>query len=81
MALEVELILLEPRDVEFLTRRAALELAGNVLLVVADDPGSGVSYVQVCVERGFAYFVIIPVVLTPSVRWVTRNLPASLIGL
>jgi hypothetical protein len=28
----------------------------------------------------FTYFVMMPVVLTPSVRWVTRNLPAALMG-
>lgn len=38
MALEVELVLLEPRDVELLARGAALELTSDVLLVVADDP-------------------------------------------
>ena len=41
MALEVELVLLEPGDVEFLARGAALELAGNVFLVVTDDPAAG----------------------------------------
>lgn len=38
MTLEVELVLLEPGDVQFLTRGSPLELAGYVLLVVADDP-------------------------------------------
>jgi hypothetical protein len=39
VALELELVLLEPADVEFLARGAALELAVDVLFVVADDPG------------------------------------------
>ena len=39
MALEIELVLLEPGDVEFLTGGTPLELAGNVFLVVPDDPG------------------------------------------
>jgi hypothetical protein len=38
MALELELVLLEPADVEFLAGSAALELARDVLLVVADNP-------------------------------------------
>lgn len=38
VALEVELVLLEPADVEFLAGGAALELTRNVLFVVADDP-------------------------------------------
>jgi hypothetical protein len=38
MTLEVQLVLLEPADVEFLARGTALELACNVLLVVADNP-------------------------------------------
>lgn len=38
MALQVDLVLLEPADVELLAGGAALELAGEVLLVVADDP-------------------------------------------
>ena len=35
---EVELVLLEPGDVEVLAGGAALELAGDVFVVVADDP-------------------------------------------
>lgn len=38
VALEVQLVLLEPRHVELLPRRAALELPRDVLLVVAHDP-------------------------------------------
>ena len=38
VALEVELVLLEPRDVELLARCAALQLAVDVLVVIADDP-------------------------------------------
>lgn len=37
MSFEVELVLLEPGDIEFLAGGAAFELAGNVFLVVADD--------------------------------------------
>lgn len=37
--LEIELVLLEPRDIKVLSRRAALELASNVFVVVADNPG------------------------------------------
>ena len=36
-ALDVELVLLEPGDVELLARSAAFELAVDVLVVVADD--------------------------------------------
>jgi hypothetical protein len=36
-ALDVELVLLQPRHVEFLAGGSALELAVNVLVVVADD--------------------------------------------
>lgn len=38
MTLQVELVLLEPAYVELLARGAALELAGYVLFVVANDP-------------------------------------------
>ena len=37
MALQVEFVLLQPGDVELLPARAALELARDVLFVVADD--------------------------------------------
>ena len=39
MALELQLVLLEPADVELLARGAALELPRDVFLVVADDSG------------------------------------------
>lgn len=42
VALEIELVFLEPRDVELLAAGATLELAANVLVVVTDDSG-GVS--------------------------------------
>jgi hypothetical protein len=49
VALEFKLVLLEPADVELLAGGAALELAGDVFLVVADDSvvggGAGVSMV------------------------------------
>ena len=38
VALEVELVLLEPRDVELLARCTALQLTVDVLVVVADNP-------------------------------------------
>lgn len=37
VAAEIELVLLEPGDVEFLPGGAAFELAGDVFFVVADD--------------------------------------------
>lgn len=40
MALEVHLVLLDPADVQLLARGATLELAGEVLLVVANDPAN-----------------------------------------
>jgi hypothetical protein len=44
VAAEIQLVLLEPADVEFLAGGAALELAGYVFFVVADD--SAVSLVR-----------------------------------
>lgn len=38
VTLQFELVLLEPGDVELLSGGAALELAGNVLFIVAYDP-------------------------------------------
>lgn len=38
VTLEVHLVLLEPAHIELLARRATLELARNVLFVVANDP-------------------------------------------
>lgn len=55
MALEVELILLEPANVELLAGGAALELAGNVLFVVANDSTAGREYscdMESMVDRG-----------------------------
>lgn len=81
MTFKIELVLFEPGDVEFLAGGTALELAGNVFLVVADDSVALLaSFFLPCIN-GVAYFVMIPVVLTPSVLCVTRNLPASLSGL
>lgn len=76
--LDFQLVLFQPRDVQFLARGAALELAGDVLVVVADD-SVFVSLLLASSMQG-TYRVIIPVVLTPSVRWVTKNLPCALIG-
>lgn len=39
VTLQIELVLLQPADVEFLPRGAALELPGNVFFVITDDPG------------------------------------------
>lgn len=39
MALDLELVLLQPGDVQFLARGTALELTGDVLVVVANDTG------------------------------------------
>lgn len=93
MALNVHFVLLEPADVELLARGATLELAGHVLFVVANN--SVQVYVSKSVPNDTietaklqrtgrlekkTYLVMRPVVLTPSVRWVTRNLPASFIG-
>lgn len=81
MALDLELVLLQPRDIKLLARGTALELTGDVLVVVADDTKiyqSGGSAFSCGV--GDTYRVMIPVVLTPSVRWVTRNLPCCLMG-
>lgn len=38
MALDVELVLLEPRNIELLARGAAFELASDVLLIISHDP-------------------------------------------
>jgi hypothetical protein len=37
VALDLELVLFQPGDVQFLAGSAALELTGDVLVVVADD--------------------------------------------
>jgi len=51
VALEVQLVLLEPADVEFLAGCTTLELSGNVLLVVANDSTG----VRIIVERKVKY--------------------------
>ena len=38
MPLNLELVLLQPRHVQFLARRSTLELSGDVLVVVANNP-------------------------------------------
>jgi hypothetical protein len=43
VSLQVQLVLLQPADVELLPGGAALELPRDVLLVVADDPEPEVS--------------------------------------
>lgn len=37
MALDIQLVLLEPADIELLSRSASLKLSGNVLFVIAND--------------------------------------------
>lgn len=82
MALDVELVLLQPRDVELLASSAALELTCDVLFVVSNNPTQNSQSVHLHHDDlSCPYFVMIPVVLTPSVRWVTRNIPFSLTGL
>ena len=81
VAFQIQLILLEPGDVEFLPGGATFELAGYVFFVVTDDSGFPSAFDILGQGEPFSYFVMIPVVLTPSVLWVTRNLPCSLIGL
>jgi hypothetical protein len=78
VALQIELALLQPRDVQFSARCAALELAVDILVIVTDNPVlisncSGPTW-------GMSYLVMIPVVLRPSVLWVTRNMPFSFNG-
>lgn len=48
MALDVELVLLEPRDVELLASGAALELTRDVLFVVSNNPAHKSQSVQLC---------------------------------
>lgn len=38
VALEIELVLLEPGDIELLARGTALQLPRDILLVITDDP-------------------------------------------
>jgi hypothetical protein len=79
VALEIELVLLQPRHVEFSAGGSTLELAIDVLVVVADDP----AWLLVVKDRGqlaMSYLVMMPVVLRPSVLWVTKNMPFSLMG-
>lgn len=66
VALEVKLVLLQPRHIELAARRPALELAVDVLVVVADNP---VWLLAVGSAPIFAlsYLVMMPVVLRPSV--------------
>lgn len=42
MTFEVKLIFLEPRDIELLSRRPTLELPGNILLIISNDPAKAV---------------------------------------
>lgn len=84
MTLEVELVLLEPGDIELLARGAALQLSRDVLLVITDDPVKLALVFQrigkTVLKSEETYLVMMPVVLTPSVRCVTKNLPSFLIG-
>jgi hypothetical protein len=40
VAFEIEFVLLEPRDIKFLSSRPTRELPGNILLVVTDNSGT-----------------------------------------
>lgn len=80
VALEFKFVLLQPRDIELFTRSATFELAVNVLVVVANNPMRRLARLSIG-NCEWNYFVMMPVVLRPSVRWVTRNIPFSLIGL
>lgn len=53
MTLEVQFVLLEPADVEFLAGSTALELSGNILLVVAHDSTDVSSIIRVNVKYRF----------------------------
>ena len=59
MALDVELVLLQPRDVELLSGCAALELARDVLLVVADDLGDDASRADAFCALGDEEFALL----------------------
>ena len=50
MAFDFELVLFQPGHVEFLTRGAALELSGDVLVVVTDNAGTRLTRL-VCVRN------------------------------
>lgn len=54
VAFEVEFVLFEPGDVEFLPRGAALELAGDIFFVVANDSGEagGLTVLDLMVSEG-----------------------------
>ena len=80
MAFKVYLILLEPGDIQFLARGATLELARDILLVVFDNSTDEALKVVASMVIRTAYLVMMPVVLTPSVLCVTRNLPSRLMG-
>jgi hypothetical protein len=68
VAFQVKLVLFQPAHVELLARGASLQLAGNVFFVVADDPAARWSDELDMGWRRVPYFVIMPVVLMPSVR-------------
>jgi hypothetical protein len=79
VSLDFELVLFQPRHIELLSGGTAFELASNVLVIVTNNPDRCQSDIHEMPPMN-TYFVIIPVVLTPSVRCVTRNLPWALIG-
>jgi len=85
VALQVEFVLLQPGDVQLLTSCTALQLARYVAFVITNDPvGTLLAAVlsEALWERSRnTHLVMMPVVLTPSVLCVTKNLPFSLIGL
>lgn len=66
MPLNFQFILFEPRHVQLLSRGTALELAGDVLIVITDDSEPSQNPTIELFQKG-TYLVIMPVVLTPSV--------------
>ena len=80
MTFEVQLILLKPGNIQFLPRCTTLKLTSNIFLIILDDPGIELVTMQLEDWLIEIYFVMMPVVLTPSVLWVTKNLPSFLIG-
>lgn len=81
MAFQIKLVLFKPGHIQFLTGGTAFELSSDVLLIVSNNSGGFLSASTYLISlREITYLVMIPVVLTPSVLCVTRNLPAFLIG-
>lgn len=88
VASDFQLIFLEPGDVQLLSGRSPLKLTGDVLVIVADNSVQAIGMVTnlvfanhiLKIKEEKSYLVMTPVVLTPSVLWVTRNFPRALMG-